>query len=514
MAVHSALQVFNPATRGSSDGLYKYRHSLFFGGVALPGTMASLAFINPESAYLSQGAFCTLPIRPFWYRLALAWIPRYLVAAIIVSLAIAIYAYVGFEFRSYANASQSIQTPTTLTTKGDSPVEDAEAAGDAPEPTGNLSEGGRRASSIDHDVVASHRRGSAVVVAAERNIIIFSPSLPSGQQTQSLPGSSTQLPLKRSLSSRPPLIDIPSGYSIKPQPSLTLSEEPHGGPLSPLAPGTEDPFSSHNLTIVTSATDTASTPTTIPIATTPPTSPHLRRQRARIHRQLRFMFIYPLVYTLMWLIPFVQHCMMYSDYFAHHPMWFFRIGGTICITSMGFIDCLIFSLREKPWRSIQTSDGTIWGSLAVWRSPRLSNAGLGRGRGGSRSSSAGGVMLVNGDTERLARIRSSVRTSASDDFTRIAAEQARVRLDMEREERLARMKERVVARRKASTVSEGFRSEMEFGDGDEIGESKYRKHSEKEKGDDGVEEGKGKDKDSEVVDMVDRRDWGREKEGD
>jgi G protein-coupled receptor GPR1 len=34
------------------------------------------------------------------------------------------------------------------------------------------------------------------------------------------------------------------------------------------------------------------------------------RQRAKIHRQLRLMFIYPLVYTLMWLLPFVQHCMM------------------------------------------------------------------------------------------------------------------------------------------------------------------------------------------------------------
>jgi hypothetical protein len=36
----------------------------------------------------------------------------------------------------------------------------------------------------------------------------------------------------------------------------------------------------------------------------------MARQRARIHRQLRLMFIYPLAYTLMWVLPFVQHCMM------------------------------------------------------------------------------------------------------------------------------------------------------------------------------------------------------------
>jgi len=111
------------------------------------------------------------------------------------------------------------------------------------------------------------------------------------------------------------------------------------------------------------------------------TQRHLARQRRCIHRQLRLMFVYPLAYTLMWLIPFIQHCTMYSDHFANHPLWFFRIGSTICITSMGFVDCLIFSIREKPWRSIMTSDGSVWGSFAVW--------GLGRRK--ARASIGGSV---------------------------------------------------------------------------------------------------------------------------
>jgi hypothetical protein len=80
--------------------------------------MASLAFINPQWRYLSQGAFCTLAIRQFWYRLALAWIPRYLVAIIIIGLAIAIYTYVGFEFRRYSMASQGIKYSTAGTGTG------------------------------------------------------------------------------------------------------------------------------------------------------------------------------------------------------------------------------------------------------------------------------------------------------------------------------------------------------------------------------------------------------------
>jgi hypothetical protein len=94
----------------------------------------------------------------------------------------------------------------------------------------------------------------------------------------------------------------------------------------------------------------------------------MARQRARIHRQLRLMLIYPLGYTLMWLLPFVQHCMMYQDYYARHPIWPLRLGGTICIPSMGFIDRLIFFLREKPWKAIATSDSTLFGSFLTWRS--------------------------------------------------------------------------------------------------------------------------------------------------
>lgn len=248
-----------------------------------------------------------------------------------------------------------------------------------------------------------------MVLVTERHTLNHTSTLPAAE-TQSLPGSSTQLPLKRNLSARPPLFVIPSEYSVKPDESPTSLQ---GGPLSTIIHEPDDPLATVTrqafIEPKTSSSDTSPTS---------PTTRHLQRQRMRIHRQLRLIFIYPLVYTLMWLIPFIQHCMMYSDYFAHHLMWFFRIGASICITSMGFVDCLIFSLREKPWRSIQTSDGTLWGSFAVWRSPRLSNAGLVtmsvEGVGG-RGMVLEPTLEAGGDWTRIARIKSSVRTSASDD---------------------------------------------------------------------------------------------------
>jgi hypothetical protein len=486
MAVHSALQVFRPVSQGNSDGLYKYRYYLYCSVLLLPGIMASLAFINPELAYLSQGAFCTLPIRPFWYRLALAWIPRYLIAAIIVSLAIAIYAYVGFEFRSYASMNQSFETPATNTTgvsRRDGVEEAAVGVSDTAEIAGTVPKHARRASSIAHDVAASHRRGSAVMFADERHSVTRTFTAPAAH-TQSLPGSSTQLTLKRTGSIHPPLFGIPSGYSINadPEPSPL-----HGGPPTPIINQSNEPPSAAT---TSSVTDTA--PPTFQTPATSPSNHHLLRQRRRIHRQLRLMFIYPLVYALMWLIPFVQHCMMYSDRYAHRPVWFFRIGTTVCITSMGFVDCLIFSLREKPWRGMQTSDGTLWGSFAVWRSPRLPNAGL---FAISRMNSEAVVAVDDGEGITVARLRNSVRTSASDDFTRIAAAQARIRLDLEREERLARLKVRVEARRRRE--QEG--SEWEESEEGESGGSKYSEKSEKS----AEEKGKGKEKEAQEVESVD-----------
>jgi hypothetical protein len=85
------------------------------------------------------------------------------------------------------------------------------------------------------------------------------------------------------------------------------------------------------------------------------------------------------------------------------------------------------------------SGGTLWGSLALWSSPRTSGStsehekASGAGR---RRSWAGRA------SNTVARVRNSGRTSANADHTRRAAERARRRLDMEKVERLAAMTQR------------------------------------------------------------------------
>lgn len=406
MALHSAIQVFYPSTLVSSDGLYPVRRHVYVLAFALPTLMAGLAFVNPDYAYVSQGSFCALPIRPFWYRLAFTWVPRYIIILVIIGIAIAIYVHVGFRFRDFSNADSSFvsfktsngSNTTHTNTQEEAKMEDItfelENMQSRPQPK-------RRLSSIGDDMP---RRASAPQATSPS-----SSHMPQrGKSTRSLPGSSLNLVRSHLGIARPALHSIPSGQSFI-------------DPISPLG----GPF----LNAENSDNDkSASLPPPSTHVPTPPVQSggqlSQSKRRQRIHRQLRLIFIYPLVYTLMWLIPFALHCMNYWDKYAHHPVEALRVGASLCISLMGFVDALIFSLREKPWRGIESSDGSFWGSFVFHRRDREDvERDEGRDRGSFSGSARG-------------RGSQSYRTSASGDGARAAAELARLRLDMEREERL------------------------------------------------------------------------------
>jgi G protein-coupled receptor GPR1 len=183
----------------------------------------------------------------------------------------------------------------------------------------------------------------------------------------------------------------------------------------------------------------------------PPRGPSMddqvARQRRFISHQLRLLFIYPLVYTLMWLVPFIQHCTFYQDKWAEYPMYPLRAANVVCITLMGFVDCIVFSMREKPWRSIQTSDGTFWGSLSFRRPYNWDEDCANQGTETTAHTGSLSLQRVLTEGPITGRLRGSVRTSASDEFGRNAASQARARLNLEIEERKARV-------RRESTVTE------------------------------------------------------------
>lgn len=444
-ALHSAIQVFYPSTMVSSDGLYSLRRYVYVGALVCPILMAGLAFVNPNYAYVSQGAFCTLPIRPFWYRLAFTWVPRYIIILMIIGLAVAIYAHVGFEFRAYSTMDQSLQslktsdglnTPPQDKKQDNTKMEDITFELNTMEPRPQPQ---RRMSSIGHEIFTSQRQASSEpALSPSTTHKMHRVSFDNDEIKQYLPSSTLNLNRARSDSTRPTLVAIPSGCSI-------------AVPVSPLDRTLRSAMKPERPEPTTTCSSTSSSS----IRTPSPSSPdqiRLTKQRQRIHRQLRLMFIYPLVYTGMWALPFVMHCMNYWDKWAMQPVGFLRIGSSIAITLMGFADALIFSLREKPWRGIEGSDGTFWGSFACWRC-KAEDVEL----------DAEGVQISDSAAGRK-RGSASYRTSASGEYARIAAEQARARLDLEREERLVALENKQGNRLKKEGAK-GRHESLDVGDG-------------------------------------------------
>ncbi|KAF2148880.1 hypothetical protein K461DRAFT_315839 [Myriangium duriaei CBS 260.36] len=320
MSLHMSLQIFNPtSTWFGPDGLYRVRYAVYVVWIVLPCFMAALAFINKAGGYLSQGAFCTLPIRPFWYRLALSWIPRYLVWLYVTVTAMRIYVRVGAGFSVFARKIES------------------------------SSDGSNQSRPSTSDQVKR-----LVKPKLHRNL----PSL-------QIPFS-TNSTISRSASTGDFNLDL-----SKTTPTSEPGRELSGDTLHPVsAAGRQDPELANDAS--TSAdlgaaeiVDGENGAQLVQITSTAEATQKSRRRA--IQRQTRLLFIYPCTYMILMVIPFLQHCFNYSDYYAQHPIFAISLLGPCCLSVMGFVDCCIFCWRETPWKNIPGSDGTVLGSFKFWQ---------------------------------------------------------------------------------------------------------------------------------------------------
>ncbi|KAG7132571.1 G protein-coupled receptor GPR1 like [Verticillium longisporum] len=105
IAIHTALYIFKPRQLNGQSGLYPYRRTAYAVLFILPVVLASLAFINTP-AYVNNGQYCYLPIRPLWARLALSWIPRYIILLIIFVSYLCTYIYVSVLMHRFGEESK------------------------------------------------------------------------------------------------------------------------------------------------------------------------------------------------------------------------------------------------------------------------------------------------------------------------------------------------------------------------------------------------------------------------
>ncbi|KAI0016875.1 G protein-coupled glucose receptor regulating Gpa2-domain-containing protein [Xylariomycetidae sp. FL0641] len=107
------------------------------------------------------------------------------------------------------------------------------------------------------------------------------------------------------------------------------------------------------------------------------TAATMRRSRYKMQRQLRLLFVYPLVYLVTWVAPFVSHVLRYDDYYyssssysslsvmqrsststiGHREPFGLQAVSIASLCIGAAVDCAFFSAWEKPWLHLTPSAG-------------------------------------------------------------------------------------------------------------------------------------------------------------
>ena len=302
IAIHTAVYVFNPKLTQAS-GLWRWRYYLFALWFTIPALLAGLAFINP-TAYVPLVTWCYLPARPLVWRYALAWGPRYFILFTISVLYVALYIHVRRVHRTIDRNTRE------------------------------------NASSSEFDSqVSSH--GDSYHAYATQNIQTPQPSYLQHQRP-SIPPPLFEDPAKESCPSISTSCETPTPTSII----------QHPYPTEPTAPPPSVPRNKCTATTLANGLLPS-------IQNSAPPTREVNRSfaqcRARIERQMRALFIFPIVYLIMWIPPFINHLyqvITYDSKATTLPPGTFVVTvlATIFLPAQGFVNVCVYAVRERPWR--------------------------------------------------------------------------------------------------------------------------------------------------------------------
>ena len=372
IAIHTALVIFRGNSAGQA-GLYNYRKTAYLSSFLCSVLLASLAFLNPDHAYVATGIYCYLPVRPIWYRLALSWIPRYFIFIIILGISLAIFCYVRRMLRGVRADSEQVYGvfPEGLGKKM---------------ATGNILAGHVNP---DHGITATpmpHLVHNGLLDSSNSNLIKISgrrqPSHWSSMATLNTTGDLNRVDI--------PISSVYEGWSSSdtehaiPDTSADAKEETIPSPSGIRTNGNPSEVPSSRRLSVVSTTNTItslihkrheesmntkllpdqliSPPSSIAAAvltdgprdsrTFPSSQSTVRQRHILIERQMRFVFIYPFAYMVMWIPSFVQNAMRYTDRYSRNPEFWLSSLVTFVLAAQCAVDCWLFCWREgmcKGW---------------------------------------------------------------------------------------------------------------------------------------------------------------------
>ncbi|KAH7143753.1 G protein-coupled glucose receptor regulating Gpa2-domain-containing protein [Dactylonectria macrodidyma] len=373
ITLHTALYIF----RGD-QGLYPFRKYAYPVILIFPTLLASMAFLN-KIAYINTGQFCWLPVNPMWTRLLLSWVPRYVIFAAIVGLSLTIYIYVrvvmkGFETGKDDQQGQpahgeNLSVPSRTTTSITTPTIPYAVNNTQTTTSSRRNSGDDRIRHYSSSTISTLHVDARYYISKLARWSYQSTKSKSAQTDidESLPTHQGRLgsdPDTRSMTVVQE-VTLPSGAHTR---GLSLSPTFSKAPMSLMqhndtlgviearsasnatALGSRTSSQPHTFAVLSLGTSSRGSDSENPILEEPTLdTTGMVKTRETIRKQLRLVLIYPFAYIVVWVVPFIVHLTNY-DKGAPFPM---RVVSISCLCLHGFVDALIFSLKEKPWLQIR-----------------------------------------------------------------------------------------------------------------------------------------------------------------
>ncbi|KAK9778620.1 putative G-protein coupled receptors family 1 profile domain-containing protein [Seiridium cardinale] len=405
IAIHSALYILRSQRSGGQSGLHPYRWYAYTIWLAVPLILAAVIPIT-GARFEDNGPFCYLPLQNSVYRTYLSWVPRYIIFGVIFLVYAFLYVYIAWRFRRLRKDQRRFSFQSTS-----SPVSDRRtrgAQGQVPPPTPPLAyhglldtssirnrEDGQR--SRQHSVTSevstlksndnghiSHslqqpgpRRGtfpwkwmkinrkgapepyqqhdeisSTLPSPTTASLPVETPELPAppavhashaGISTAETIQSTTpsfRQPLRKPIWRQSLYSDNGTATDSGPPIHSMLQEGPHSGDEVP---------------------DSSAPSLFLPLSATEDT---LRKSRDKMNRQLRLLFVYPAIYVVAWIAPFISQVYRLENSSSEgmpQPYGVFIVSiASLCIGAA--VDCCFYSAWEKPWRHMKCG---FWEGLAT-----------------------------------------------------------------------------------------------------------------------------------------------------
>jgi G protein-coupled receptor GPR1 len=340
IAVHTAVYVFRPKLRSPKDegGLWRWRAPLFAAWILIPAILASLAFIH-YPAYIPLVTWCYLPPRPLVWRYALAWGPRYFIFLTITVIYVALYIHVRLVYRRISRSQAgSIARPSA-------------SALSRPISGHSRFRGRKRDNAFDRVLrrlfLCKGRKQTAPTESFNQT---FRHPFPE------VKGKDEPCPTERTAVDSD--VEKTAENSVSSQDSLS----PTGMCYGRRGTNTGQSILSNNSNTPDFIDDTRRVSLVLHMVAS--NAPYgFADRRARVERQIRSLFIFPVVYFLMWIPPFINHIYQSITYENVEdengllPAGIFTVGliASVFLPLQGFINVFVYAIREKPWKKSATS---------------------------------------------------------------------------------------------------------------------------------------------------------------